>query len=129
MTIRMRLECRRRQLLIEELVGIVLTALQFGNDHRALGFAVVGMIEAARHALRFDEQHSIERIASGGLEIRRLIDPGVAVPSSTELLDDALDLIARNVRRAFEVHMLAPVRDTGEAGALVLRPDLVPTPY
>ena len=129
MTVRMRLECGRRQLLIEQLIGIVLAALQLGDDHRALRLAVVGMIQAARHALGFDEQHAIERVASRGLEIRRLIDPGVAVPASAELLDDALDLIARNVRRALEVHVLAPVRDAGEAGALVLRPDLVPAPH
>ena len=125
----MRLERRRGQLLIEQLIGIVLAALQLGDDDRPLRFAVVRMVQAARHPLGFDEQHPIERVARRGLEIRRLIDPGVAVPAAAELLDDPLHLVARNVGRALEVHVLDPVRHAGQAGPLVLRADLVPAPH
>ena len=111
----MRLERGRRQLLIEQLIGIVLAALQLRDDDRPLRLAVVGMVEAAGHPLGLDEQHAVERVARRGLEIRRLIDPGVAVPAAAELLDDALHLIARDVGRALEVHVLDPVRDTGQA--------------
>ena len=96
----MRLERRRGQLLIEQLIGIVLAALQLRDDDRALRLAVVGMIQAVGHPLGLDEQHAIERVARRRLEIRRLIDPGVAVPAAAELLDDALDLVARDVGRA-----------------------------
>ena len=60
----MRLERRRGQLLIEQLIGIVLAALQLRDDDRALGLAVVGMVQAVRHALGLDEQHAIERVAA-----------------------------------------------------------------
>src|SRR5581483_2746956 len=36
---------------------------------------------------------------------------------------------ARDVLGGLEIHVLAPVRDAGEAGGLVLRPDLVPAPH
>ena len=58
-----------------------------------------GWYRQLRHPLGFDEQHPIERVARRGLEIRRLIDPGVAVPAAAELLDDALHLVARDVGR------------------------------
>ena len=96
---------------------------------RPLRLAVVRVIQTARHALGLDEQHPIERIARRRLEVRRLIDPGVAVPAAAELLDDALDLVARNVGRALEVHVLDPVRDARQAGSFVLRSDLVPAPH
>src|SRR5262249_15189702 len=86
------------------------------------------MIQAVHHALGFDEQHAVEGLARRGLEIRGLIDPGVAVPGAAALLDDALDPIAGNVRRPLEVHVLDPVRDAGQPRGLVLRTDLVPAP-
>ena len=110
--------------LIEQLVGIVLAALQLRDDDRALRLAVVGVIQAAGHPLGLDEQHPIERVARRGLEIGRLVDPGVAVPAAAELLDDALHLIARDVGRALEVHVLDPVRDAGQSRAL--RPSIRP---
>ena len=117
MPIRMRLERGRGQLLIEQLVGIVLAALQLRDDHRALGLAVRGIVQAARHPLGLDEQHAIERVARRRLDVRGLVDPGVAVPVAAELLDDALDLVARDVGRALEVHVLDPVRDAGQSRA------------
>ena len=47
MPVGMRLERGRGQLLIEQLIGIVLAALQLGDDDRALGLAVVRVVEAA----------------------------------------------------------------------------------
>ena len=52
MAVGVRLERRRGQLLIEQLVGIVLAALQLGDDDRALRLAVVGMVEAAAPSAR-----------------------------------------------------------------------------
>ena len=86
------------------------------------------MVQAVRHALGFDEEHPLQRVATRGLGIGRLIDPGVSVPVAAELLDDALDLVAGNVDRPLEVHVLDPVGDAGETRALVLRADAVPTP-
>ena len=62
--------------------------------------------------MRSDSMNSIRSRASlvAVSTVRRLIDPGVAVPAAAELLDDALDLIPRNVGRALEVHVLDPVR-------------------
>src|SRR5207253_5636074 len=57
-----------------------------------------------------------------------LIDPRVSIPTAAELLDDALDLVAWNVGRALEIHVLDPVRHAGEPWVLVLRSDVVPTP-
>src|SRR5262245_33174418 len=87
------------------------------------------MVQTVRHPLRLDEQHAIERVARCRLEVRRLIDPGIAVPAPAVLLDDALHLIPRDVRRPFEIHVLDPVGDAGEAGTFVLGPDLVPAPH
>ena len=82
MAVRVRLERGRGQLLVEQLVGIVFPALELRDDHRALGLAIVGMIQAAGHALGLDEQHAIEGVSRGGFEIRRLIDEGVAIPAA-----------------------------------------------
>ena len=117
-----------RQLDVEQLLRIVLAALQLGDDDGALGLAVVGLVEARVHALGFDEQHAIERVARRRFEVGGLIDPGVAVPGAAKLLDDALHLVARDVARALEVHVLDPVRHAGQARAFVLRADLVPAP-
>ena len=128
MTVWVRLECGRRQLLIEQLIRVVLASLQLRDDDVALRLAVVRVIEAARHALGLDEEHAIERVARRGFEICRLVDPRVAVPRPAELLDDALHLVARDVRGALEVHVLAPVRHAGQPRSLVLGSDLVPAP-
>ena len=90
-----RLEGRRGDLGVEHLFRIVVAAIELREDDRALGLAVVGMVEAVRHPLGLDEQHAVERVARGRLEVRGLIDPGVAVPAAAELLDDALHLVAR----------------------------------
>jgi hypothetical protein len=129
MTIGMRLERRRRDLLIEEDVGIVLPTLKLRDDDRALRLAVIRVIQAAGHPLRFDEQHAIEGVARRRLQVRRLVDPRVAVPASAELLDDALHLVAGDVLGPLEVHVLDPVGGAGESGALVPRADLVPAPH
>ena len=47
-----RLERRRGQLLIEELVGIVLAALELRDDDGALGLAVVRVIQAVAPSAR-----------------------------------------------------------------------------
>ena len=125
----MRLERRRRQLLVEKLIGIVFAALELRDDHRPLGLAIVRMVKAARHPLGLDEQHAIEGVARGGLEIRGLVDERVAIPAAADLLDDALHLIARDVGRPLEIHVLDPVGHAREARSLVLRPDLVPAPH
>ena len=84
-----------------------------------------------RHALiRSASMKSIRSSASRRrrFEIGRLVDPGVAVPGAAKLLDDALDLVARDVPRPLEVHVLDPVRDAGQPGPFVLRADPVPAP-
>ena len=128
MPVRMRVERRSRQFLIEQLLGIVFSALQLRNDHGPLGLDVCRVVQAIRHALGFDEQHVIERVPCRRLGVRRLIDPGVAVPVTAVLLDDAFDLLTRNIGRPLEVHVLDPVRNTGHAGRFVFRSDAVPAP-
>ena len=128
MPIGMRAKRHRRHLLIEELIGIVLAALQLGDDDRALRFALLGLVEPVRHAFGLDEQQLVERIPPGRFEVGRLVDPGVAVPHAAETLDEALHLVARDVARALEVHVLDPVRGTGVAGALIARADAIPAP-
>src|SRR5262249_2344504 len=76
-----------------------------------------------------DEEQRVERVLSRRLDVRRLIDPGVAVPGSTELLHDALHFIAGNVGGALEIHVLDPVRDTGTAGEFVTRAHAIPAPH
>ena len=127
--IRMHLEGGGRDFRVEQLFGIVLAALQLRDDHRALGFAVRRIVQAGVHALRLDEQHAVERVFRRRLEVGRLIDPRIAVPGAAELLDDALHLVTRNVLRALEVHVLAPVRHAGHARPFVLRPDAIPAPH
>jgi len=125
----MDLERGRVHFDVEQLFGIVLAALQLGNNHAALRLEVRRIIEAAVHAFGLDEQHPVERVLRRRLEVRRLIDPGVAVPAAAELFDDALDLVARDVPGPLEVHVLAPVRHPGQARAFVLRADAVPAPH
>ena len=88
--VRVGLECGRRHLDLEQLVGVVLPALQLGNDDGALGLDVLRVVQAVGHPLGFDEQHAIERVAARRFEVGGLIDPRVAVPRTAELLDDAL---------------------------------------
>ena len=127
--IRMHLEGGGRDFRIEQLFGIVLAALQLRDDHRALGFAVRRVVQAGVHPLRFDEQHAVERVFRRRLEVGGLIDPRIAVPGAAELLDDALHLVTRDVLRALEVHVLAPVRHAGHARPFVFRPDAIPAPH
>ena len=89
--VRMRAERGRGQLLIEQLVGIVLAALQLRDDDGPLGLAV-GADRTGSCAIRSDSMNSMRSSASrvGGLRVRRLVDPRVAVPAAAELLDDAL---------------------------------------
>ncbi len=95
-----RAEGSRGDLRVEHLFGVVFAALELGNDHGALGLAVVRLVEAVRHPLGFDEEHLVEGVAPGGLEVGGLVDPGVAVPHPAEALDDALHLFAGDVGRS-----------------------------
>ena len=70
----------------------------------------------------------IERIRTRRFQVCRLIDPGVSVPGSTETLDDPLHLVSRDVRRAFEIHVLDPVRDARMPWAFIARTDAIPAP-
>ena len=87
------------------------------------------LVEAVGHPLGLDEQHLVERVPAGRLEVCRLVDPRVAVPHPAEPLDDALHLVARDVGRALEVHVLDPVRHAGAAGHFVARADAIPAPH
>jgi len=107
--IRVRAKRRGRDLLIEELIGIVLAPLQLRNDHGAFRLAVVRLVEAVRHALGFDEQQLVERVASRSLKVGGLVNPGVAVPHSAETLYQTFHLVTRDVLGALEVHVLDPV--------------------
>jgi hypothetical protein len=129
MPVRVRAERRRRDLGVEKLIGIVLAALQLGNDHRALRFALRRFVQAVGHALRFDEQERVERVLPRRLEVRRLIEPRVAVPRAPEPLDDTIHLVARDVLGPLEIHVLDPVRHAGPARQFVARPDAVPAPH
>ena len=118
----------RRHFLIEQLIGIVLAALELRDDDRALGLAILWLVEPVRHPLGLDEEQLIERVGPRRFEIGRLVDPGVAVPHAAEALDEALHLVAGNVGRALEVHVLDPVRRPGEAGPFVAGAHAIPAP-
>ena len=118
----------RDHFLLQQRVGIVFAALQFRNDDRAFRFAVVGIVDAVGHPFGLDEQHAIEAGSRRGLHVGGLVDPRIAVPAAAEFFDDAFHLVARNVGRALEIHVLDPVRYAREAGHLVFRADFVPAP-
>jgi hypothetical protein len=105
--------------LIEEIVGIILATLQLRDDHGSFGLAVRRIVETVGHALGLDEQHPIERVARSGLDVRRLVKPRVSVPEAAELLNDSFHLVARNIGRALEVHVLDPVGDSRQPGPLI----------
>ena len=105
----MRSEGRRGDLSVEELIGIVLPALQFRNDDSAFGLAFRRVEQAIGHPLGLQEQHLVEGAASGGFEICRLIDPRITVPHATDSLDDALHLFAGDVDGPLEIHVLDPM--------------------
>ena len=119
----------RGDLGVEELIRIVLAALQLRDDDRPLGFAFRRLEQAVRHPLGLDEEHLIERGAPGRFQVSRLVDPGVAVPHAAKPFDDPLHLLARNVGRALEIHVLDPVRHAREARAFVAGADAVPAPH
>jgi len=128
MTIRVRSERRRNDLGVEQLLGVVLSTLQLRDDHGPLRLALVRLVQAMSHALSFDEQQRVERGCPRGLQIRGLVDPGVAVPHSAESFDDALHLVARDVCGPLEVHVLDPMRDASLPRPLVSRSHAIPTP-
>ena len=128
MTIRVGTEGRRRHFRIQKLIWIILAALQLGDDDGTLGFAVLRLVQAIRHALRFDEEQRVERIVPRRLEIGGLIDPGVAVPAAAKPLDDPLHLVAGDVSGSLEIHVLDPMRHAGVARRFVSGADTVPTP-
>ena len=61
MAIRVRAERRRRDLGVEQLLGIVLATLQLRDDDGPLRLALVRLVQPVRHALGFDEQQRVER--------------------------------------------------------------------
>ena len=128
MPVGVRPEGRRVDFGVEQLVGIVLATLELGNDHRPLGLTVGRIVEAARHPLGLDEQHLVQGVPSGGLDVGRLIDPRVTVPHPPEPLDDAFHLLARDAGGPLEIHVLHPVRRAGPPGGFVSRPHAVPAP-
>ena len=119
----------RRDFLVQQLIGIVLAALELRDDDRALGLTIFRLVEAVGHTLGFDEKQLVERVAPGRFEVGRLIDPGVAVPEAAETLDQSLHLVPRNVPGALEVHVLDPVRGAGTSRALVARAHSIPAPH
>jgi len=60
--------------------------------------------------------------------VREVCETDVTTVGPDMPLDEALHLIARNVGRALEVHVLDPVGDAGKAGPLVAGADPVPAP-
>jgi hypothetical protein len=129
MRVGMYAECGSSQLLIEQLIGIVLSPLQLRDDDRAFRLAVRGIVKTVRHPLGFDEEHAIEHIPRRCFRVRGLIDPRIPIPVAAELFDDAFHLVAWDVRRPLEVHVLDPVRHSGEPGAFVLGADPIPAPH
>ena len=126
--VRMHAEGGGRHLGVEELVGVVFASVQLGDDHRPLRLALIGLVEAVGHPLGLDEQHPVERVASGGLQVGGLVDPRVAVPHPAKALDDPFHLVARDVRRPLEIHVLDPMGHAGGPGTLIARPHAVPAP-
>ncbi len=129
MPVRMGPERACRHFGVEQLIRIVLAALELGNDHRPLGFALRRVVQAIGHALGFEKQHLIERGPARRLHIGRLIDPRVPVPHAPEPFDDSLHLLTRDVCGSLEIHVLDPVRDAGAAWSLVARADAIPAPH
>jgi hypothetical protein len=115
-------------LRIQDLLGVVFSALEFGDDDGPLRLALLGIVEAVVHSFRFDEQHLVHGLAAGSLEVRRLIDPGVAIPHPAKPLHNPFHLIPWDVRRPLEIHVLDPMRDTRLTWAFVSRTNSVPTP-
>ena len=112
---------RRDHFLLEQRVRIVFAPLQFRDNDSSLRFAIFGIVETVAHPLGLDEQHAVESGCRRGFHVSGLVDPRVSVPAASEFFDDALDLIAGDIGRALEVHVLDPMRHTGEAGHLVFR--------
>jgi len=71
---------------------------------------------------------SRSRSLSQGLHVCGLVEEGVAVPEAALALDQALDLLPRDVGGAFEVHVFDPVAGAGGTRSLVLAADVVPSP-
>ena len=71
---------------------------------------LVGLVETLGHAVGFDSQGQVKLRRGQGLEVGRLIDPRVAVPAAASALDPHLQILARDVLCALEVHVLYEVR-------------------
>ncbi len=127
--VRVSAKCGGGHLAVEELLRVVLPSLKLRDDDRPLGFAVRRVEDAAVHPLGLDEQHLIQGLPACGLQIGRLVDPGVAVPGPSEPLHDPLHLLSGNARGPLEVHVLDPVGDPGQPGTLVTRSHPVPAPH
>ena len=106
----------------------VLVPLAFGDDHRPLGGDLLGGEVALGHPIGFEAQAEVDPVGGHGFVIGGPIQPGHRVPQAAFARDCAVEAAGREGGRALELHVLHPVGDAGEAGALVARADAVPHP-
>jgi hypothetical protein len=113
-------------LLVEEVGGIVLGAGPLGEDDGPLRLGFLGVEEGVRHPVGFDAEREVDLADRQRLEVGGPIVRCEGVEDAAVAGDVAEDLALGERRRALELHVLDPVRETGEAGQFVAAADAVP---
>ncbi len=114
--------------IFDQAVGLIVALALLVLDDAALVIEhLLGNgAEQMAHAIAFHEQRHLEPSLRHRLEIIGAIEPGAAVEVGRADLLHRLEEFARRVLGAVEHQMLEQMRETGLAGRLVLRSDIVP---
>jgi hypothetical protein len=125
-----RMNAKRRLLhrLSELKERLILAPLPLGNDDRAFGGDFLLVELAVDHAVGFEAQGKVDPVGRHGLVIRGPIEVGHGVPHAAFARDGFIEHAGRELRRAFELHMLDPMRDAGAPLHFIARADAVPQP-
>ena len=104
---------------VEEIAGIVLRALAFRKNDRSLGLSFGGIEEGIAHPVRFDLDREIEPIDGQRLVVGGPVVGGHGVVNAAVAGNFGEDRAFAERGRALELHVLDPVRNTGQAGSFV----------
>ena len=110
-------------------VGLVVHLLAALVDHHVA--LVVELLlgdggEQVPHAVGLQPQPQVELVGGQHLVVVGAVEPGRAVGDAPRLLHEAEVVVGADVLAALEQHVLEQMGESGAAGSLVLRADVVP---
>jgi hypothetical protein len=128
MVIRMDTKCSALHRFTKQKVWLVLVAFTLRDDNRAFRGHFFKIIDAVNHPVGLEPQGQVDPVGWHGFEVSCPIKMGKGVPHATIARNGFFKQVGRELGRALELHVLNPVRDTGEPFDFVPCTDSIPGP-